>query len=146
MGLIVKRHGMAKVRAGRISLPSSLGKLARLPFIWLLERKTKTRSTWRVELSSATALYLIGIYDELQELKENHKALHEAFEAKRKELEVMKKENAQLNRNVEIISENFKEDRNRCQVKSLKNYFNAAEDHGFNPKGLPFQGGLIRPK
>lgn len=120
MSVVLKRHSKSALQAGRVPLPKRLEALSRLPFVWLLQRKSKSKSAWRVEITSATALYLIQIFDELQELKEKHKALSEAYANHDSELEKLREENAQLNINVERISANFKEDKHQKHQKSPK--------------------------
>jgi len=69
MGEIIKRHKPSAVQAGKVALPRSLQVLTQLNFVALLELHNSGKRSWRVELSSKTAKFLINASDELQQLK-----------------------------------------------------------------------------
>jgi hypothetical protein len=141
MAVTTKRFSKAACEAGRGKVPDSLAGMLRLPFVWLHQRKTKRASKFTLELSSESALYLVAVYDELQAQKGAVTALEKALKEKDAQLISAAAEIEQLNRNIERIGANVREDRSR-HPKSPKNYFNAAADHGFratNNRGL--QGG-----
>lgn len=123
------------------SLPKELSALTDLAPARVSRRMWRGARTWFVEVEATLLLRVVKRAAAAARDRRRYTLLKAAFNQLRSETEIIRSQNADLNRVNEQLRELLGRHNPRSSARSPQNYFGAAEEHGFVPKGPPLQGG-----